>query len=186
VRLVQRLRFFIRDVQRKRRFETELKEGAPTAKPGPHPLVVVLDHPRPRRNAAAIVRTADAFGARAVYVVGTTFFDPVPAVGSLRNVPLRFFHSFAQAHAELAGEGYAMFALEPAHDFKQPKLLHLTTLDRKTALIIGHETLGLSFDPSAYADVECLAIEQYGVVPCLNASVAASIAMYEYARQHAG
>lgn len=182
---ITRARFWFQGVRRKRRFRKEHREGARTARPGPLPLVVVLDHPLPLGNPAAIVRSADAFGARAVYVVGTDHFEPRPAMGSLRHVPVRFFATFSEAHSELVAEGYTLFALEPARNYEKPALLHTTAFPEKTALVVGHERTGISFSPAAFERVVCLTIAQHGVTPCLNASVAAGVAMYEYVRQHA-
>jgi tRNA G18 (ribose-2'-O)-methylase SpoU len=184
ISLLRRARAFVKTARRRRAFEDTYRRGRLTARPGPHSVVVVLDHPFPERNPAATVRSADAFGARAVYVVGTNHFDPVPAVGSLANVPVRFFATFSEAHESLVSEGYTIFALEPARELDGPKLLHEASLPERTAFVIGNEKHGLSFRGENMKGVERLSIAQYGVVPCLNASVAASIALYEYARQH--
>ena len=144
----------------------------------------MLDHPRPLGNAAAVVRSADAFGARAVYLVGIDHFEPHPAMGTLRNVPLRFFATFADAHRELVAEGYTFFALEPARSFRAPTFLHGTIFPERTALVAGNEVDGISFSPEDFERVVSLTIAQYGVIPCLNLGIATGVAMYEYVRQH--
>ncbi|HMJ13985.1 MAG TPA: TrmH family RNA methyltransferase, partial [Polyangiaceae bacterium] len=106
------------------RFEREYARGRETAQAGPHSFVVVLERLRPIRNAAAIVRTVDALGGQGVYLVGMRFLDPVPTSGSLRNVPLRFFDEPEDAISALVADGYSLFALEPAHEFAEPKYLH--------------------------------------------------------------
>ncbi|WP_462331182.1 TrmH family RNA methyltransferase [Thiohalocapsa halophila] len=47
--------------------------------------------------------------------------------------------------------------------------------------MLGHEEFGLG---AAALALPALSIAQYGPVQSLNVSVAASIAMYEYHRQH--
>jgi tRNA G18 (ribose-2'-O)-methylase SpoU len=56
----------------------------------------------------------------------------------------------------------------------------------RSAFIFGHEEYGLSFDPGAYPGLAALSIPQCGRTESLNVSVAASVVMYEYLRQHAG
>ena len=49
--------------------------------------------------------------------------------------------------------------------------------------MLGHEEFGFSFNRQDYPDLRSLAIPQTGSVQSLNVSVAASVVMYEYARQ---
>jgi tRNA G18 (ribose-2'-O)-methylase SpoU len=184
VSIITRARRWLRQVNLRRGFQARYGEESRTARPGPHPLVLVLDHVRPFGNAGAIVRGADVFGARAVYVVGSDYLDPRPTMGSLRSVPLKFFSTFAEVHRELAAEGYTFFALEPARNFEAPQFLHGTAFPEKAALVVGNEKSGISFSPESFDRVICVTIAQYGKLPCLNVNAAASVAMYEYARQH--
>jgi tRNA G18 (ribose-2'-O)-methylase SpoU len=174
----------LRELRTERRFKQVLARSAPSARAGPHPFVVVLDHLRPVRNAAAIVRSADAFGGRAVYLIGTRFFDPVPAMGSLKNVPLQFFARFEAALESLLDEGYTVYALEPARDVTEPNYLQRTALAEKAAFVVGNEGSGLSFWLRDQPRVVPLTIGQYGGVPSLNVSVSAALAMFEWVRQH--
>jgi tRNA G18 (ribose-2'-O)-methylase SpoU len=50
--------------------------------------------------------------------------------------------------------------------------------------VIGHEEFGPSFTADRYPDITPIRIPIYGQVESLNVSVAASIVMYEYVRQH--
>jgi tRNA G18 (ribose-2'-O)-methylase SpoU len=182
--IVQRVRSFLRHRRMKRDFERVMAKAVRTARPGPHPFVVVLDHLRPVRNAAAIVRSVDAFGGRGVYLVGMRFLDPIPAVGTLENVPVSFFSQFEAALASLLSEGYTVYALEPERDVVEPLYLHQAALAEKAAFVVGNEQSGLSFGFKAQAGVVPLTIAQHGTVPCMNVSVAAAVTMYEWVRQH--
>ena len=62
--------------------------------------------------------------------------------------------------------------------------LHTTQLPEKLAFVVGHEQFGISFNPNDYQGITTLKIKQLGKVESLNVSVAASIVMYEYFRQH--
>jgi tRNA G18 (ribose-2'-O)-methylase SpoU len=182
--LLKRARIWLRAQNTRRRFAKAFAAGAATARPGPYPVVIVADNLRPWRNAGAILRSADAFGARAMYVVGTRFFDPTAAMGALRHVPLRFFRDFREAHAALVADGYLLFALVPPADGSANRYLHDVELPEKTAFVVGNETTGLSFAPDDFSSVERLSVAQYGQMSSLNASVAAALALYEYAVRH--
>ena len=77
-------------------------------------------------------------------------------------------------------EEYELNLLEPGAEDS----LHTIGLAQKSAFIIGHEEFGVSFDRTLYEKIRSVKIEQLGRVDSLNVSIAASIAMYEYCRQH--
>ncbi len=151
------------------------------AKPGVHRFVLVLDHLKAGFNVPKIFRSAEAFGAREVHLVDIGPFDPSPAKGAFRKVPARFHDRFEQAHAALASKGYHFYALTPSPE-SEP--IHRIRFPEKSAFILGHEERGLSFDPADWPGILPVHIPQFGEVESLNVSVAASIVMYEYIRQH--
>jgi tRNA G18 (ribose-2'-O)-methylase SpoU len=57
-------------------------------------------------------------------------------------------------------------------------------LPKRSAFVMGDEEFGPSFTADHYPDITPIRIPMYGQVESLNVSVAASIAMYEYVRQH--
>jgi tRNA G18 (ribose-2'-O)-methylase SpoU len=71
------------------------------ASPGRHNFVLVLDHLKPRFNIGKIFRSAKAFGAEAVHLIGIDFFDPAPSMGSYKWVPAKFYKSFDQSYEDL-------------------------------------------------------------------------------------
>lgn len=152
------------------------------AKPGPHPFIVVLDHMKAGFNVAKIFRSAEVFGAREVHLVNIGPFDPSPGKGGFKKVPARFFDSFADCHAELIARDYRVFTLNAAAE----NSLLSVRLPEKSAFVLGHEEWGHSFDLEDYPDIQGVSIPQFGQIESLNVAVAASVAMYEYVRQHAG
>lgn len=162
-----------------RRFREEFNRNK-LAQPGPHELVVVIDKMKPNFNIGKIFRTADAFGAREIHLVGIEQFDPCTARGSIRYVPAHFHETFADVHTLLTARGYTLLALDPETDDQLPGF----ALPRQSAFVIGHEEYGFSYDPADFPDVRPLNIPQFGKVQSLNASVAASLAMYEWLSQH--
>ena len=150
------------------------------AQPGSHDFVIILDGLKPAFNIGKIFRSADAFGAREIHLVGIDFFDPAPAMGSFKWVPARFHDQFAACYQNLVAQGYTLFTLDPVKGTP----LSQTTLPRHSGFIFGHEERGISTDISAYPDIRSLSIPQFGQVQSLNVSIAASVTMWEYLRQH--
>jgi tRNA G18 (ribose-2'-O)-methylase SpoU len=150
------------------------------ARPGPSPFVLVLDHLKAGFNVPKIFRSAEAFGAAQIHLVGIGPFDPAPAKGAFKKVPARFFDDFPESYGALRQEGYSLFCLAP----EGGETLTDSRLPLRSAFVLGHEETGLSFSLSDFPDVRPLTIPQLGVVQSLNVSVAASIVMYEYVRQH--
>jgi tRNA G18 (ribose-2'-O)-methylase SpoU len=147
---------------------------------GQHSVVLVLDHLKPGFNVAKIFRSANAFGVSEVFLVGIESFDVRAAMGAFKHTKHRSFKNYLEAHTVLLAEGYTPFALTPERGI----LIHEFNLPKKTAFIVGHEEDGLSFDPKDFESMTSLSIAQFGKVQSLNVSVAASIAVYEYLRQH--
>lgn len=150
------------------------------ALPGVHEFVIVLDHVKSDFNIGKIFRSADAFGARELHLVGIDLFNPTPAKGAFKSVPARFHSHIRQCFKELKARDYVFYALEP----EAKNTLGQTQLAEKSAFIMGHEEYGLSFNPGDYDNVQSISIPQFGRVQSLNVSVAASIVMYEYIRQY--
>lgn len=149
------------------------------ATPGRHEFIIVLDNLKPRYNIGKIFRSADAFGAHEVHLVGIEFFDPAPAMGSFKWVPAKFFDDIDVCFQQLLRRGYHLFLLDPETNTD----LTRTCFPPRSAFVFGHEEYGFSFDPGAYANLTKISIPQYGKVQSLNVSVAASLTMYEYVRQ---
>lgn len=150
------------------------------SKAGPHRFIIVLDHLKPAFNIGKIFRSADAFGAKEVHLVGIDFFDPAPAMGSFKWVPAIFHQNFEECREEIKKRGYSIFIMEPS---STDSLLN-AKIPKKSAFVFGNEELGFSFDPKDYPDIHSIKIPQFGKVQSLNVSVAASVVMYEYVRQH--
>lgn len=150
------------------------------ANSGIHPYIIVLDNLKPTFNIGKIFRSAESFSAHEVHLIGTDFFDPSPAVGAFKWVPARFHETFDTCYQDLSKRGYQMYTLEPDSGSSLVDI----QLPERSAFIFGHEEFGISFEKSDYEDIGALQIPQFGRSQCLNVSVAASIVMYEYIRQH--
>jgi len=160
-------------------FKKQLRQNY-RATPGPFSYIIILDNLKLDFNIGKIYRSADALGAREIHLIGTPYFDPSPAKGALKWIPTHFHDDFASCHRRLTEQGYIFHIMSPEAAIS----LQESVLPQKTAFAFGHEEFGFSFNPDDFPDLLQVKITQYGKVQSLNVSVAASMAMYEYTRQH--
>ena len=154
-------------------------------------LAVVMDRPGNPGNLGTLIRSCDALGASGLVVTGhaVDVYDPATITasrGSIFAVPVVQAASHAEVlqwvasvrarlgRCDLVGTDEHADTDVAAHDFTAP-----------TVLVVGNETHGLS---RAYRDAcdAVVRIPMSGSASSLNVSVAASIAVYEVARQRAG
>lgn len=159
-------------------FERQRLLNKMMSKPGPFPYVVILDHLKVDFNIGKIIRSAEAFGAQAVDVVGTSFFDPLPAKGCMKRVPWTMRKTFLESYLHYKEQGFTFYAF----DAEAPVSLYEAPLPDKSAFILGHEGFGFTFKKEDYPEINWIKIPQFGLVESLNVSVAASIVMYEFCR----
>jgi tRNA G18 (ribose-2'-O)-methylase SpoU len=95
-------------------------------------------------------------------------------------VPAHFHEDFKSCYTELIDRRYGLYMVEPAdgEDLARVKM------PEKSAFIFGNEELGHSFNIDDYSEILLLKIPQFGKVESLNVSIAASVVMYEYVKQH--
>lgn len=163
----------------KRRFRRQKNKNL-LSTPGIHKCIIVLDHLKPTYNIGKIFRSADAFGVQEIHLIGIDFFDPAPGMGAFKWVPAVFHNDFFLCYISLLNQGYTLFVLEPGSGTP----VFETGFPEKSAFIFGHEEFGISFEPDLFPGIQTISIPQFGKTQSLNVSVAASIMMYEYARQH--
>lgn len=149
--------------------------------------VIVLENIADPHNAAAVWRTADAFGFQKIYLVYSKekVINPKKngkAASSSANKWLSFkiFKNIDECYAELKKDGYQIYAtvLDKEAKSLQSSIFKL----HKIALVFGNEHRGLSKEAIKGAD-EKIYIPMKGMVQSLNISVTAAIFMYEVDRQ---
>ena len=149
------------------------------------PLLVICDRPASPGNLGTIVRSADAFGANGVLLTGHSadFYDPQcirASIGTIFHVPFLALGSTEEAVAFLRGLPTRMRIVgTSAHGVAS---LHEADFTGPTALIVGNETFGMSKAWKEASDL-LLRIPIYGAASSLNVGSAASICLYEIARQ---
>lgn len=148
------------------------------------PFLVILDQLEDPHNLGAILRTADATGVHGVIIpkhraVGLTETVAKASAGAIEHVPVVRVTNIAQTIDRLKKEENIWVV---GADERQSE--DYRTLDGRSALaiVIGNEGKGISRIVKEKCDW-FVHIPMQGEVPSLNASVAASILMYEIYRK---
>lgn len=150
-----------------------------------NPLLVLCDRPSSPGNLGTVVRSADAFGACGVLTTGHSadFYDPQcirASIGTVFHVPFCSLGSSEEAVAFIRSLPVGMQIVgTSAHG---TAALHEADLSKPTVLIVGNETFGMSRAWKEACD-HLLRIPIYGAASSLNVGSAASICLYEIARQ---
>lgn len=146
-----------------------------------HDFHVAIENFQHDANIGTVVRTANAFGARAVHIVGRKQWNRRGAM-----VTDRYQHVFHQpdfaALADYAdAQGLTVVAVDNTPGSVR---IETTTLPPRCVLLFGQEGPGLS--PAAKQGAELVvSIAQFGSTRSINAGVAAGIVMHTWVRQHA-
>jgi tRNA G18 (ribose-2'-O)-methylase SpoU len=146
-----------------------------------HPFAVAIENWRHDLNIGTVVRTANAFLAREVVIVGNRRWNRRGAMVTDRYQHIRHVPSAADLGTYAAAAGYEIVAID-----NLPGAVPLETiaLPLNALLLFGQEGSGLSAAAREVAATVC-SIAQYGSTRSMNAGVAAGIAMHAWIRQHA-
>ena len=152
------------------------------------PLIVVLAALQDPGNLGTILRSAEAFGATGVLSLPGTVSAWNPkavraSAGSVFRIPL-LAASTEECFARLRKSSVKILSTAAPKDEHRAKAADRVDLAGPSALLIGNEGNGVPEELAAQAD-GTLTIPCPGPVESLNAAVAASVLLYEAARQRA-
>lgn len=146
-----------------------------------HPFHVAVENWQHDFNIGSIVRTANAFLAAEVHIVGRRKWNRRGAMVTDRYQHIRH-HASLRDLAEWAGAaGVPMLGVD-----NLPGSVPLETypIPRTCLLLFGQEGPGLT-GAAHHACAATLSIAQFGSTRSINASAAAAIAMHAWVRRHA-
>ena len=149
--------------------------------------VVVLEDVYDPHNAAAVLRSCEAFGVQKVFFVfdKQKKFNP-KKIGSTASssankwLDFEVFTSMQACLKRLKHGGYTTYAT--VLDSQSASLFKTKFTQKKVALLFGNEHSGLSASAIKLADCK-LYIPMRGFVQSLNLSVTAAICLFELTRQ---
>jgi tRNA G18 (ribose-2'-O)-methylase SpoU len=146
-----------------------------------HDFHVAIENWQHDFNIGTIVRTANAFLAREVHIVGNRRWNRRGAMVTDRYQHLRHHASVADLVTYLHELQVSLLGIDNLPGSAPVETL---ALPRQVCLLFGQEGPGLS-EPARRACHGTFSIAQFGSTRSINASAAAAIAMHTWVRQHA-
>lgn len=148
------------------------------AKHDEDPFFLILDELEDPHNLGSIIRTADAAGVHGIIIprrraVGLTSVVAKTSTGAIEHVPVARVTNLVQTAQKLKDRGVWLFGTDmKGTDYRR------WNAKGAVALVIGNEGKGISSLLKKNCD-EMLTIPMIGHVQSLNASVAASLLIYQ-------
>ena len=146
-----------------------------------HDFHVAIENWQHDLNIGSVVRTANAFLAREVHVVGNRRWNRRGAMVTDRYQHVRHHVDVPALAAWADAEGLALVGVD---NLPGSVPLEETRLPRACVLLFGQEGPGLTEAARAGAPM-VISIAQFGSTRSVNAGVAAGIVMHTWIRQHA-
>ena len=145
-------------------------------------ICLVLEDIHSEHNAAAVLRSADAFGILEAHLVPVNLGFRVSrkvSIGAHKWLDVRRYPSADAAYATLRARGFEVWASAVKGEAVP---LSEVPVDRPTALVFGNEHEGLSSEAIEHSDGR-FHVPMTGFVESLNISVAAAITMFDVGRR---
>jgi tRNA G18 (ribose-2'-O)-methylase SpoU len=146
-----------------------------------HDFHVAIENWQHDFNIGTIVRSANAFLAAEVHIVGRKRWNRRGAMVTDRYQHVRHHETASDLAAYLRAEGVALLGID-----NLPGSAHLETMElpRRVCFLFGQEGPGLSEGAREACD-GTFSIAQFGSTRSINASAAAAIAMHSWIRTYA-
>jgi tRNA G18 (ribose-2'-O)-methylase SpoU len=150
-----------------------------------HPFHVAIENWQHDMNIGSIVRSANAFLAAEVHIIGKRRWNKRGAMVTDRYQHELHHPSVADLVEWASGAGSAGAGIPLVGIDNVPGSVPLETFDlpRECVLVLGQEGPGLTPEMLAACDV-VLHIEQFGSTRSINAGAAAAVAMHAWVRRH--
>jgi tRNA G18 (ribose-2'-O)-methylase SpoU len=152
-----------------------------------HPFHVAIENWQHDLNIGSIVRSANAFLAETVHIVGRRRWNKRGAMVTDRYQHVQHHDDIADLVAWAAAYDLPIVAVDNVEGSVPLDRLDehgLAALPERCILLFGQEGPGLSAEALAAASAT-VAITQYGSTRSINAGAAAAVVMYEWCRRYA-
>ncbi|GAA2541137.1 RNA methyltransferase [Microbacterium mitrae] len=146
-----------------------------------HAFHVAIENWQHDMNIGSIVRSANAFLADTVHIIGRRRWNRRGAMVTDRYQHVVHHETVEAFAAWAASENLPILAVDNVGDAKP---VDKAELPKRCVMLFGQEGPGLSPEALAAADA-FIEITQYGSTRSINASAAGAIVMYEWCRRHA-
>jgi tRNA G18 (ribose-2'-O)-methylase SpoU len=145
-----------------------------------HPFHVAIENFAHDFNIGSVVRTANAFLAREVHIVGRRRWNRRGAMVTDKYQHVRHHADASELAAWASAEGLRLIGID-----NLPGAVPLETFDlpRDCVLLFGQEGDGLTEQAREQCEA-VLSISQFGSTRSINAGAAAAIAMHAWIRRH--
>ncbi len=145
-----------------------------------HDFHIAIENWQHDMNIGTVVRSANAFLAKEVHIIGRRRWNRRGAMVTDRYQHVRHHATVDEFVTWAEGEGLTIIGIDI---FPDSVPLETYDLPRNCVLVFGQEGPGLSPEVHAAAK-DTLSIEQFGSTRSINAASAAGIAMHAWVRRH--
>ncbi|HEY0451040.1 RNA methyltransferase [Actinophytocola sp.] len=146
-----------------------------------HDFHVAIENFQHDHNIGTVVRTANAFAAKAVHIVGRRRWNRRGAMVTDRYQHVEHHPDVESLLKFAAAEDLALVAVDNTPGAER---VETAALPRRCVLLFGQEGPGLTV-AAREAATTVVSIAQFGSTRSINAGVAAGIVMHSWVRQHA-
>lgn len=145
-----------------------------------HDLVIALENTERDFSMGTIVRSANAFGVRHVYIIGRRQWNKRGAMMTDIYLHVHYLSTTSEFVEEMKQQERVIVAVD---NIAGSMPLSQTQFPERAVLVFGQEGPGISEEMAGAAD-RIVAIEQFGSTRSLNVATAATVAMYAWLQQH--
>lgn len=143
-------------------------------------LIIALENTERDFNAGTIVRSANAFGVRQVYIIGRRQWNKRGAMATDKYLHVHYISTTEEFIALMRQQNRQIIAIDNIPGSEE---LATAKLPKNAVLVFGQEGPGISNEMARNAD-KIVGIEQFGSTRSINVGAAAAVAMYAWLRQN--